>query len=218
MKVFLNYEDNENKDYHKSLKITLPKSWKTGPASNLLNQFVQSYNAKFQDTNPIQASELHLGKREQQDKAYGSMEVAETKMIPICNDDVVIDTIPDRSDVYICHGPGRTKAEVEAEAKAAELKKETIRKNSVACTRFGCQKRFPKGGPYPDCTYHKAPPVFHETAKFWSCCPNKKAYGTCPLIIHACSIGCVAHFVFNLRCNRSIFRNSNVLTRIVFIY
>ncbi|KAL3902940.1 MAG: hypothetical protein SGARI_005604, partial [Bacillariaceae sp.] len=36
--------------------------------------------------------------------------------------------------------------------------------------------RFPKGGPYPSCTYHKLPPVFHETAKYWACCPNKKAY------------------------------------------
>jgi hypothetical protein len=23
---------------------------------------------------------------------------------------------------------------------------------------------------------HKSPPVFHETAKWWSCCPQKKAY------------------------------------------
>lgn len=180
MKVFLNYEDNENKDYHKSLKITLPKSWKTGPASNLLDQFVESYNSKFQDTNPLDASELHLGMREQQEKSYGSMGVAETKMVPICSDAVVIDTIPDRSDVYICHGPSQTKAEVEAEKKAAQKEEEDLRKNTVACTRFGCQKRFPKGGPYPKCVHHKLPPVFHETAKYWACCPNKKAYGKFP--------------------------------------
>jgi len=176
MKVFLNYEDNENKDYHKSLKITLPKSWKTGPASNLLDQFVESYNSKFQDSNPLDASELHLGIHEQQEKAYGSMGVAETKMVPICSDAVVIDTIPDRSDVYICHGPSQTKAEVEAEKQAAQKEEEELRKNTVACTRFGCQKRFPKGGPYPKCVHHKLPPVFHETAKYWACCPNKKAY------------------------------------------
>ena len=173
----MNYEDNENKDYHKSLKITLPKSWKTGPASNLLNQFVESYNVKFQDTNPLDALELHLGMREQQEKAYGNMGVAETKMITICSDAAVIETIPDRSDVYICHGPSRTKEEVEDEKKAAKKEEEEIRKNTVACTRFGCQKRFPKGGPYPDCVHHKLPPVFHETAKYWACCPNKKAYG-----------------------------------------
>mmetsp|Transcript_13512 Transcript_13512/g.28326 ORF Transcript_13512/g.28326 Transcript_13512/m.28326 type:complete len:306 (+) Transcript_13512:161-1078(+) len=178
MKLFLNYEDNENKDFHKALKITLPKSWKTGPVSKLLDQFVESYNAKFEETNQLQASELHLGIREQKDLAFGSMGTVtpETKMVPVCNDAVVIDTIPDRSDVYICHGPGRTKAEVEAEEKAAELKRAEIRKNMASCTHFGCQNTFPKGGPYPQCTYHRLPPVFHETAKFWSCCPNKKAY------------------------------------------
>ena len=187
MKVFLTYEDNENKEYHKTLKITLPKSWKKGPASNLLDQFVESYNAKFMETNPLTASTLHLGIKEQQQEqqyAYGSMVgtaaatgVAETKIIPICNDDIVIDTIPDRTDVYICHGPGKTKAEVQAEKDAAQAKLEEHKKNTVACTRFGCQKRFPKGGPYPECVHHKLPPVFHETAKYWACCPNKKAYG-----------------------------------------
>ena len=185
MKVFLNYEDNENKDFHKALKITLPKSWKKGPASNLLDQFVESYNLKFQDANTLLASELHLEMREKQENAYGSMEVAETKMIPICNDDVVVETIPDRSDVYICHGPGRTKAEVEIEKKVAEMERLKIRSNTVACTRFGCQKRFKKGGPYPKCTHHELPPVFHETAKYWACCPNKKAYGKCPEIMNA---------------------------------
>ena len=124
MKVFLNYEDNENKDFHKSLKITLPKSWKTGPASNLLNQFVESYNSKFQETNPLDTSGLHLGMREQLEKAVGSMGVAETKMIPICSDDVVIETIPDRSDVYICHGPSKTRAEIDAAKQAEEAAKE----------------------------------------------------------------------------------------------
>ena len=27
-----------------------------------------------------------------------------------------------------------------------------------------------------DRSYHKLPPVFHETAKFWACCPDKKCY------------------------------------------
>ena len=26
------------------------------------------------------------------------------------------------------------------------------------------------------CRHHTKPPVFHETAKYWSCCPHKKAY------------------------------------------
>ena len=177
MKVFLHYEDNENSDLHKALKITLPKSWRTGPASNLLDTFVESYNVKFQETNPLQASELHLSIREKEEQEYGSMEkAAETKFTPICNDAAVIDEFLDRSDIYICHGKGRTKGEVEAEKQAEEDERQQILKNTVACTHFGCQQRFNKGGPYPICKYHRLPPVFHETAKFWSCCPDKKAW------------------------------------------
>jgi CHORD len=173
MKVFLNYEDNENNDLHKSLKITLPKSWKTGPASNLLEQFVESYNAKFQDTNPLKVEDMHLAIRQQ---VPGSTDSTKTQLVSICSDAVVLEEIPDRGDVYICHGPSQTKAEVQAAAQAAEEERQNQLKNSVACTHFGCQQRFPKGGPYPECRYHKLPPVFHETAKYWACCPNKKAY------------------------------------------
>ena len=45
MKVFLHYEDNEDKSFHKSLKITLPKKWKSGPINKLLEFGVESYNA-----------------------------------------------------------------------------------------------------------------------------------------------------------------------------
>jgi hypothetical protein len=173
MKVFLHYEDNENSDFHKSLKLTLPKSWKTGPASNLLDQFVESYNAKFQDTNPLDVDNLHLSIRQQ---VPGSTDSTKTELVAICSDAVVINEIPDRFDVYICHGPSRTKAEVEAAQQRAEQEKQESLRNTVACTHFGCQNRFPRGGPYPDCTYHRLPPVFHETAKYWACCPNKKAY------------------------------------------
>eukprot|EP00980_Cylindrotheca_fusiformis_P001469 scaffold345_cov134-Cylindrotheca_fusiformis.AAC.80 len=172
MKVFLHYEDNENPDLHKTLKITLPKSWKTGPASNLLSQFVESYNAKFQATNPLSEASLHLSIRQPVEQHHSE----KTKLVPLCSDDVVIDQIPDRGDVYICHGPSTTKADKAAAEKAAEDERKEQLKNTVACTHFGCQKRFPKGGPYPECIYHKMPPVFHETAKYWACCPQKKAY------------------------------------------
>mmetsp|Transcript_40330 Transcript_40330/g.40881 ORF Transcript_40330/g.40881 Transcript_40330/m.40881 type:complete len:307 (-) Transcript_40330:1608-2528(-) len=178
MRVFLHYEDNENSDLHKKLKITLPKSWKKGPASNLLDLFVESYNEKFQKANQLQTSELHLSIREKEEQAYGTMgkKVGETTLAPICNDAVVIDEIPDRSDVYICHGKGQTKKEIEADKHALEEERQNKLKNTVVCTHFGCQQRFPNNGPYPACKYHKQPPVFHETAKWWACCPDKKAW------------------------------------------
>jgi hypothetical protein len=161
MKVFLHYEDIGDTSLHKSLKLTLPKSWKTGPSSNLLTQFVESYNAKFQESNPLNEKSMHLCIRQASDQSD------RTKLFPLCSDDVVVDEIPDRGDVYICHGPSISKSEKLAKEKSLQEERERLLKETVACTHFGCRNRFKKGGPYPDCQYHTLPPVFHETAKYW---------------------------------------------------
>jgi hypothetical protein len=156
---------------HKVLKITLPKSWKSGPTSQLLSQFIESYNgnASFAD-NQLQESEMHLSIRQ----VVGTS--AETELVPLASNAVVLEAILDRADVYICHGPSFTLEEKAAEAAEVVRKRQEELASTVACTHFGCKKRFPPGGPYPECQHHILPPVFHETAKFWSCCPNKKAY------------------------------------------
>jgi hypothetical protein len=171
MKVLLHYEDNENSDLHKTLKITLPKSWKTGPTSKVLVQFIETYNSNESlggGPNPLQESEMHLALRDH----TGEKSVLRA----LASDAITVETIPDRADVYVCHGPSRTLQEIKDEEEKLRRDKEEELKNTVQCTRFGCRNRFPRGGPYPDCRYHLSPPVFHETAKFWSCCPHKKAY------------------------------------------
>lgn len=174
MKVLLHYENNDNEELHKSLKITLPKSWKTGPTSKLIGQFVETYNGneKFGTANPLDETQLHLSIREHDDKT------GKSQLVDLASDAIVLDVIPDRADVYIVHGPSKSLTDLQAEKTAEADRKKAELANTVACTHFGCKKRFPPGGPYPKegCVYHKAPPVFHETAKFWSCCPNKKAY------------------------------------------
>ena len=43
------------------------------------------------------------------------------------------------------------------------------------CQNKGCQARFrPEDNHAKACTYHKGTPVFHETLKWWGCCPNSK--------------------------------------------
>lgn len=171
MKVFLHYEESQDTNLHKTLKITLPKSWKNGPTSKLLNQFVESYNASEQGSkSPLDASTLHLSTR----RIDSSKE--ETITTPLPSDAITIDVIEDREDVYISHGPSETLEDIELKKKQEKERKQAELANTVACVHFGCKNRFPRGGPYPDCSYHSGPPVFHETAKFWSCCPNKKAY------------------------------------------
>ena len=198
MKVLLHYEDNDNKELWKSLKITLPKSWKTGPTSQLLQQFVESYNNNESlggGPNPLDVDSLHLAVSKPSPSkitngatVLGSEIPANTdaNFVSIASDAIVMDSIADRADVYVMHGPSQTvqqlkeiQDQIENERKQQHHIELEKAKNMVACTRFGCQRRFNKGGPYPStppCRYHKLPPVFHETAKFWSCCPNKKVY------------------------------------------
>jgi hypothetical protein len=47
---------------------------------------------------------------------------------------------------------------------------------TVRCKRFGCGIYFNPADREVPCSYHTKAPVFHETAKFWSCCQNRKAY------------------------------------------
>ena len=43
------------------------------------------------------------------------------------------------------------------------------------CQNKGCQARFrPEDNHAKACTYHKGTPVFHETLKWWGCCPGSK--------------------------------------------
>lgn len=181
MKVFLRYEENDDESTHKTLKITLPKSWKTGPTSRLLDQFVESYNGgKEGEANPLDASTLHLSIRRPASTTVrtssASADNGATVLKELPSDGIIVETIEDRDDVYVCHGPSLTSTEMNAERQAKIDKEKEEKKNLSQCVHFGCNNRFPKGGPYPDCKYHSGPPVFHETAKFWSCCPDKKAY------------------------------------------
>ena len=47
----------------------------------------------------------------------------------------------------------------------------------LRCKNYGCGQRF-KEEENEDglCVHHTAPPVFHDTIKFWSCCKDQKAY------------------------------------------
>jgi hypothetical protein len=174
MKVFLYYEDNDDKSLHKTLKITLPKSWKSGPISKLLDQFVESYNSSEQGSkHTLVAEDLHLATQStDEDKNDDEIRFS---LLPC--DAIFTEVIDDREAVYIRHGASKTIAEIKQEKQTEEARKKEELAKTVPCVHFGCKNRFdPTSSVRPVCTYHKSPPVFHETAKFWSCCPHKKAY------------------------------------------
>jgi hypothetical protein len=175
MKVFIHYEDNKNEELHKTSKITLPVKWIDGPMQAVLDLFVKTYNGKF-PSNPL--SEVHL--EDDHGEAFA-------------NECIVSDYIESSSDIYVKHGPAPSLANVTAmkvkgsgakspdavpSNKAAEDKAVAASTDGlILCRRFGCQKKFDvKLNHSSACCYHRLPPVFHETVKFWACCPDKKAY------------------------------------------
>ncbi len=63
---------------------------------------------------------------------------------------------------------------------------------SKQCKRFGCNKRYVEAdNSATACRHHVKPPVFHETRKFWSCCPDRVAWDWESFqAIQGCSEGC----------------------------
>ena len=227
------YDDHPKAEYHKTLKITLPKSWKSGPTSRLLGQFVESYNTS-KPHNTLDPAKFHLclSRADNESSSSPSSSSLKSPNNPIPSDAIVLDVIPDRSDLYVREGPSPTLAKIAEEKELAERKEAEVRqlfnnfigyfsflvffyliqtcsyfilsshfgnclffllciclilplftfvkrlRDTFVCVHKGCNNRIKRSDcpPYPPCSYHDGPPVFHETAKFWSCCPDKKAY------------------------------------------
>ena len=73
----------------------------------------------------------------------------------------------------------------------AERKSSRKADGSARCQRKGCQKTFTVSENNPTaCRFHKGQPIFHDTAKFWSCCPDRKCYDFDDfLAVPGCEIG-----------------------------
>ena len=165
MKVTLNFQDCADDALHTSLKITLPKKWPAGPSEKLLSFFVASYNKKFPD-NELDATAVHL---------EGDDNVA------IASDAIIETCIADRAKLFVVKGAPPTLASLAAAAEAKadeERKRKAADSLKLSCTRFGCtvKKYLEEENADDACRYHLKPPVFHETRKFWGCCPDKVAY------------------------------------------
>lgn len=47
----------------------------------------------------------------------------------------------------------------------------------LQCKNFGCQKKYmDKDNHSKACQHHSKPPIFHETRKYWACCPTSIAW------------------------------------------
>jgi len=167
MKVTLRYEEAEDKDLHLTLRLTLPKKYQTGETKDVVKMFVDHYNKKF-SANPLDAEKLHL-------KVAGGNHLQPTA--------VMEDFVASGDDCYVLGGeitagdaaPPKKTAASPAPA-AAPAGKPGRADGKVRCKRFGCQRFYDPDGAPQECVHHTGPPIFHETAKWWSCCPDRKAY------------------------------------------
>lgn len=174
MKVFIHYEDTESDDLHKTSKVTLPKKWLDGPVTSILKLFVDTYNKQFEG-NQLSLAEVHL-----------ENDAGEA----LANECVVSKYLSSSVDVYVKHGAPPALESVTAKSasgggnpppapatKAKAPPAATTAGGLILCKRFGCQKKFDPAHNHEEaCSYHRLPPVFHETVKFWACCPDKKTY------------------------------------------
>ena len=167
MKVYLHYTEAEP---NLTIKVKLPKKWRTGPTDNLKGCIVDNYNKKHATADgdtpaavtPFDAAAYHLTLKDGTE---------------LLSDAVVQDCVKDGADVFLTSGPSKTVAEVKAVEDAKEAAKKEKESKLISCKNFGCQMKFdPAENNDQACVYHVAPPKFHETNKWWSCCPHKKGY------------------------------------------
>lgn len=195
MKVTLKYEEAKEKDLHMTLRLTLPQKYINGSTLEVIKLFVDHYNKKHSESTldgevlvlkivggdyldhktkvrevlasgdecyllphsggPLPAAEPRVSRSEAAPAADGGADPqAPTPSAP--------SSAPREGD------------SASSKASAKPLVKDE--KGRVKCKRFGCNQLFDPDGEPAKCCHHKAPPIFHETAKWWSCCPDRKAY------------------------------------------
>lgn len=167
MKITLKFEETEEQEFWMTLRLTLPPKYVNGRTSEVVRLFVEHYNKKHSGR-PLNADELHL-------KIVGGDHLA--------NDVLVRDRLSNGDECYLMGETSTKKAmavdvrpKADVPRPAPPVQKAPAEKGKIRCKRFGCQQFFDPDGPEQKCVHHKAPPIFHETAKWWSCCQDRKAY------------------------------------------
>jgi hypothetical protein len=149
--VYIHYEPEGKEE--KTSKIVIPQKWTTTKlVSDVIELFAKSYNSKNADS-PIITDEVHF-ESNTNEKIFSNI---------LCGT-----VLGDHCDYFIKPGSYvsvNKKTRDEADA------------GKVRCRNYGCNQYYsPDENDVTSCNHHSGPPVFHDTSKYWSCCPDKKAY------------------------------------------
>lgn len=171
MKITLRYEEASTEDLHMTLRLTLPQKYLNGTNKEVVKLFVDHYNKKnAEKSSPLSTDDLHL-------KIVGGDHLD--------NEERVRESLKAGDECYLLgkdsEGPKPKPEQAEGYQAApvcTPVEKKALKNadGKLRCKNFGCQKLFDPDGPPQECQHHKAAPIFHETAKWWSCCPDSKAY------------------------------------------
>lgn len=149
IKVYIHFEEKGCPE--KTSKIGVPKSW---VANKLVSDVVELFTDAYNKANP----EFALSKEE--------IHLQSSEGMKIYSDAKVEGNLENLFDYFIKRG-----AYVRQKVAQADNENE----GKCRCKNYGCNKYFTEGDTEV-CTHHTGPPVFHDLVKYWTCCPDKKAY------------------------------------------
>mmetsp|Transcript_1413 Transcript_1413/g.4260 ORF Transcript_1413/g.4260 Transcript_1413/m.4260 type:complete len:318 (-) Transcript_1413:35-988(-) len=198
MKVLLHYDDCIEDELKMTVKLTLPKKWLTGPAQRLVDTFVEAYNKKHPES-ALDENAVHFEKKDGFEVPFDApvnsfMESGEDLYIKSGAGRTMqaLDFTPPAADAPSAAPESKPKSSMAAAIAAADAKAAAAetpgaaepstskgagsepRDGKVRCKRFGCKAWFsPEENSDTACCHHSKPPVFHETRKFWACCPEQ---------------------------------------------
>eukprot|EP01039_Chlorochromonas_danica_P009173 gene9173-10126_t len=148
-KIYIHLEDVEGYPCQTS-KIQVPKSWSEKEVTDVIKLFADAYNKKNPD-NQLDIHQVHFINSDGQ---------------KIFSNDKVSEVLEDLGDYHIKLG-----------RHIREQRQEVIDKDALRCRNYGCNQFYKEDDNEEGaCCHHAGPPVFHDTAKYWSCCPDRKAY------------------------------------------
>jgi len=167
MKIYLIYDEGPSELHHK-LAITLPSKWLEQSADKVKELFVERYNKKFPES-PLDDEELVLAVKDDSPFTNRSLK-------HLTSSDTPGNSFAAGMEVRLVPPP-----KVIAPGRTASGK--------LQCKNFGCQCEYDENdNKEGSCRHHVEPPMFHDTRKWWTCCPDVKVFEFDELM---CIPGCV---------------------------
>lgn len=151
MKVYIKFGGHDSYPAHE-VKVKLPSSYiSTGKVEQVLSLFTDSYNKKFPDSQLSSEKVTLLSHQDQ--------------ILPVLG--AIKDCIKEYDELKV----------VIASTKPVLVAPSSIAPGTVMCRNYGCGQRYlPDDNSSTSCSHHTRPPIFRETLKSWSCCPDRTAW------------------------------------------